>query len=63
MKNQMLEQAKNAVNRMMNGGTFDEEDKRAAQSAIQAAYSHATTEEQQELRQLEEQLQKDNNWK
>ncbi len=65
MQNQMFQQAKNAVNRMMNrdNGGFNEQDKQAAQNAIQSAYTNATAEEQQELRALEEQLKQQNELK
>ncbi len=65
MQNQMFQQAKNAVNRMMNrnSGEFNEQDKQAAQNAIQSAYTNASAEEQQELRALEEQLKQQNELK
>ncbi|WP_058308154.1 DUF3813 domain-containing protein [Gracilibacillus massiliensis] len=65
MQNQMFQQAKNAVNRMMNRGNggFNEKDKQAAQNAIQSAYTNATAEEQQELQALEEQLKQQNELK
>ncbi|GAE93603.1 hypothetical protein JCM21714_2701 [Gracilibacillus boraciitolerans JCM 21714] len=65
MQNQMFQQAKNAVSRMMNreNGGFNEKDKQAAQNAIQSAYTNATAEEQQELQALEEQLKQENELK
>ncbi len=59
-QNRMFEQAKNAVNRLMGGNSMSEQDKQAAQDAIQSAYTNATAEEQQELRQLEQQLKQNN---
>ncbi|SER86488.1 Protein of unknown function [Gracilibacillus ureilyticus] len=63
MRNNMFEQAKNAVNNLMNRNNFSEQDKQAAQNAIQSAYTNATAEEQRELKQLEQQLQQENELK
>lgn len=60
----MFQQAKDAVTRMINGGSnFSEQDKQAAQQAIQSAYQSATAEEEKELRALEEQLRQENELK
>lgn len=60
----MFQQAKDAVTRMLNGGSnFSEQDKQAAQQAIQSAYQSATAEEEKELRALEEQLRQENELK
>ncbi|MGN8644617.1 DUF3813 family protein [Gracilibacillus sp. HCP3S3_G5_1] len=58
MQNRLFQQARDAVNRLMNrgNGNFSEQDKQAAQNAIQSAYTNATAEEQQELQELENQL-------
>lgn len=64
MANNMFQQAKDAVTRMLNGGSnFSEQDKQAAQQAIQSAYQNATAEEEKELRALEEQLRQENELK
>lgn len=64
MANNMFQQAKDAVTRMINGGSnFSEQDKQAAQQAIQSAYQSATAEEEKELRALEEQLRQENELK
>mgnify|MGYP001355575959 FL=1 len=64
MANNMFQQAKDAVTRMLNGGSnFSEQDKQAAQQAIQSAYQSATAEEEKELRALEEQLRQENELK
>ncbi|MCT2535626.1 DUF3813 domain-containing protein [Aquibacillus koreensis] len=63
MANNLFQQAKDAVNRLANGQSFDENDKQAAKNAIQSAYTNATPEEQQELQQLEQQLQQQNELK
>ncbi|WP_208590487.1 DUF3813 family protein [Gracilibacillus suaedae] len=65
MQNQLFQQARDAVNRLMNraNGNFSEQDKQAAQNAIQTAYTNATAEEQQELRELENQLKQQNELK
>lgn len=55
----LFQQAKDAVNRFTNatqGGQVNEQDKQAAQNAIQAAYNNASAEEKQQLQQLEQQL-------
>ncbi|RLL45051.1 DUF3813 family protein [Oceanobacillus piezotolerans] len=59
MQNNLLQQAMNAVTNMMSGNA-SEQDKQAAQSAIQAAYTNATSEEKQQLQQLENQLKQHN---
>ncbi|MFD1850049.1 DUF3813 family protein [Oceanobacillus bengalensis] len=59
MQNNLFQQAKNAVTGFMNGNA-SEQDKQAAQSAIQAAYNDATPEEKQQLQQLEQQLKQHN---
>ncbi|WP_284139445.1 MULTISPECIES: DUF3813 domain-containing protein [unclassified Virgibacillus] len=55
--NNLFQQAKNAVQQMMNmQGNANEQDKQAAKNAIQAAYNDCTPEEKQHLQQLEQQL-------
>ncbi|MDX8045771.1 DUF3813 family protein [Gracilibacillus sp. S3-1-1] len=65
MQNQLFQQAKDAVNRLMNrgNGNFAEADKQAAQEAIQSAYTNATAEEQKALQELETQLKQQNELK
>ncbi|KAB8139175.1 DUF3813 family protein [Gracilibacillus oryzae] len=63
MRNNMFEQAKNAVGNLMSRNSFNEQDKQAAQNAIRSAYTNATAEEQKELQQLEQQLQQQNELK
>lgn len=58
MQNNLFQQAKDAVSKFTNnlaGGT-SEQDKQAAQNAIQAAMNDATPEEKQQLQQLQQQL-------
>ncbi|WP_042149045.1 DUF3813 family protein [Paucisalibacillus sp. EB02] len=58
MQNNLFQQAKDAVTQFTNnlaGGT-NEQDKQAAQNAIQAAMQDATGEEKQQLQQLQQQL-------
>ncbi|GAA0301167.1 hypothetical protein GGQ92_001404 [Gracilibacillus halotolerans] len=65
MANNMFQQAKDAVTRMMNGenGGFSEQDKEAAKQAIQSAYQNASAEEEKELRALEAQLRQEDELK
>ena len=57
MENNLFQQAKHAVANMMKmQGNSSQEDKQAAQDAIQAAYNEASSEERQQLEQLEQQL-------
>nr|WP_085509168.1 DUF3813 family protein [Thalassobacillus devorans] len=60
--NNLMQTAKNAVNRITNAGRgqFNEQEKQAAQQAIQSAYADSTPEEKQQLQQLEEQLRRHN---
>lgn len=59
MQNNLFQQAKNAVTNFMNGNA-DQQDKQAAQNAIQAAYQEASPEEKQQLQKLEAQLKQHN---
>lgn len=55
----LFQHAKDAVNRFTSSaqdGDMNEQDKQAAQNAIQSAYEGASAEEKQQLQQLEEQL-------
>ncbi|CQR47002.1 hypothetical protein BN1058_01291 [Paraliobacillus sp. PM-2] len=56
MENRLIQQAKQAIQRITNGNTLSNEDKQAATNAIQSAYTKATPEEQKELQKLEQQL-------
>ncbi|MFC4559283.1 DUF3813 family protein [Virgibacillus kekensis] len=62
MANKMIEQARNAVNRLTNmrGGQASEQEKQAAQHAIEAAKQDGSPEEQQQVQQLEQQLRNHN---
>ncbi|WP_114352941.1 DUF3813 family protein [Saliterribacillus persicus] len=63
MQNQLFQQAKQMVGKLTNQNSFNEQDKEVARQAIQAAYTNATAEEQQELQQLEQQLAQENELK
>ncbi|MFB1050065.1 DUF3813 family protein [Paraliobacillus sp. JSM ZJ581] len=56
MENRLMQQAKQTIQRLTNGHSMSDQDKQAATTAIQSAYSKATPEEQQELQKLEQQL-------
>ncbi|GIO25735.1 DUF3813 family protein [Ornithinibacillus bavariensis] len=57
MANNLFQQAKDAVTQFANNMTgTNEQDKQAAQNAIQAAMNEATPEEKQQLQQLQNQL-------
>jgi hypothetical protein len=59
MQNNLFQQAKDAVSQFTSnlaGGGTNEQDKQAAQNAIQAAMNDATGEEKQQLQQLQQQL-------
>ena len=59
MQNNLFQQAKDAVTQFTNNlvGGVNEQDKQAAQNAIQAAMNDASAEEKQQLQQLQQQLQ------
>ncbi|RCW69720.1 uncharacterized protein DUF3813 [Saliterribacillus persicus] len=63
LQNQLFQQAKQMVGKLTNQNSFNEQDKEVARQAIQAAYTNATAEEQQELQQLEQQLAQENELK
>ncbi len=63
LQNQLFQQAKQAVSKLTNKNSFSDQDKEVARQAIQAAYTNATAEEQQELQQLEQQLAQENELK
>ncbi|MBO8156255.1 MAG: DUF3813 family protein [Bacillaceae bacterium] len=60
MANRMIEQAREAVNRLTNmGQATDQERERqiaVARNVIQSAYQESTPEEQEQLQQLEQQI-------
>lgn len=61
MENNLFQRAKDAMNHLMNmQGEANENDKQAAQNAINEAYQNASPEEQQQLQQLEEHLKQNN---
>ncbi|MGP4106650.1 DUF3813 family protein [Virgibacillus sp. L01] len=62
MENNLFQQAKTAVNRITNaqGGAANQQDKQAAQNAIQSAKAESSPEEQQQLQQLEQKLRQHN---
>lgn len=59
MANQLFQEAKEAVSRITNagGGGVSENERQIARDVIQAAYQNASSEERQELQQLEQRLQ------
>ncbi|GGB39785.1 DUF3813 family protein [Virgibacillus dakarensis] len=61
MENNLFQQAKSAVSRLTNAqNTPSEQEKQAAQNAIQQAYNDCTAEEKQQLQQLEQTLKQKN---
>jgi Sec-independent protein translocase protein TatA len=61
LENNLFQQAKSAVSRFTNAlGTSNEQDRQAAQHAIQQAYTNCSAEEQQQLQQLEQTLKQKN---
>lgn len=64
MEKNVFQQAKDAIMNMVNmNDEADENEQQAAQQAIDAAYQEATPEEQQQLKQLEDQLKEKNQLK
>ncbi|MBM7554064.1 DUF3813 domain-containing protein [Thalassobacillus pellis] len=61
MENNLFQNAKNAVNRFTNArGANRQREKEAARQVIQSAYNNCSPEEQQQLQQLEQQLERHN---
>ncbi|TCT22437.1 uncharacterized protein DUF3813 [Melghiribacillus thermohalophilus] len=60
MANRMIEQAREAVNRLTNMGQASNEERErqiaVARNVIQSAYQQSTPEEQEQLEQLERQI-------
>ncbi|HEY4601901.1 MAG TPA: DUF3813 family protein [Cerasibacillus sp.] len=64
MEKSLFQQARDLVTNLTNmGGNATEQDKQAAQNAIQAAYQDCTPEERTHLQQLEQQLEQNNQLK
>lgn len=64
MEKNVFQQAKDAIMNMVNmNDEADENEQQATQQAIDAAYQEATPEEQQQLKQLEDQLKEKNQLK
>ncbi|MGM8212653.1 DUF3813 family protein [Virgibacillus sp. W0430] len=61
MEKNLFQQARDALMNITNmQGGASENEKQAAQQAIQAAYNDATPEEKQQLQELEQQLKQNN---
>lgn len=61
LENNVFQRAKDAINHLMNTqGEASENDRQAAENAINDAYQNASPEEQQQLQQLEEHLKQSN---
>ncbi len=61
MEKNVFQQAKDALMNMMDmGQSPNDEEQQATQQAIDAAYQEATPEQQQQLKELENQLQEKN---
>lgn len=61
MEKNVFQQAKDALMNMMDmGQSPNDEEQKAAQQAIDAAYEEATPEQQQQLKELENQLKEKN---